>query len=84
MNSKRSISLSTVAFAAIAILFASGLILGDQQGLAANLCGSGLGCGFGFGGYGFHHHFYPYYGGYGFHQHFYPYYGGYGYELPFP
>lgn len=82
MNSKRSISLSTVAFAAIAILFASGPILGDKQGLAANLCGSGLGCGFG--GYGFHHHFYPYYGGYGFHHHFYPYYGGYDYELPFP
>jgi hypothetical protein len=82
MNSKRSISLSTVAFAAIAILFASGHILGNQLALASNLCGSGLGCG-GYGGYGFHHHFYPFYGGYGFH-HFYQYYGDYGYELPFP
>jgi hypothetical protein len=86
MNSKRSISLSTVAFAAIALMFASDPILGNQQALAANLCGSGLGCG-GCGGYlyglrhYFFHHFYPYYGGYG----CYGGYGGYGgYQLPFP
>jgi hypothetical protein len=72
MNSKTSIFLSTVSIAA-ASLFALGLILGNQQAFAANLCGSGLGCG-GYGCYGFHHHFYPYYGGC----------WGYGYELPFP
>jgi hypothetical protein len=82
MNSKISIFLSTVAIAAIVLLFASESIF-NQQAFAANLCGSGLdcgGCGFGF------HHFCPYYGGFGFH-HFCPYYGGfgcYGYQLPFP
>lgn len=83
MDTKRSISLSTVAFAAIALLFASDPILGNQQALAANMCGSGLGCGgylYGLRHY-FFHHFHPYYGGYDC-------YGGYqlpgGHQLPFP
>jgi hypothetical protein len=72
-----------MTIAVLVLLFASGPILGNQQTLGANLCGSGLGCG-GYSGYGFHHHFfhhfYPYYSGYG----CYGCYSGYGYQLPFP
>jgi hypothetical protein len=86
MNSKRSISLSTVAFAVVVLVIASGAILGIQGALAANWYGSGLGLGGYCGqcGYGFYKHFYPYFGGYGFRQHVDPYDGGYPFELPFP
>jgi hypothetical protein len=42
VDSKTTITFSTLAIAAVALLFASGPILGNQQALAANLCGSGL------------------------------------------
>ena len=69
MHGKRSISLSTVVFAAIALLFASG----NQQALAADIYGSG----FDLGGY-------CGYCDYGFHNHFYPNHSNYPFELPFP
>jgi hypothetical protein len=56
--------------------------MGNQQALAANLCGSGLGCG-SYNGYGLHYHFF-----HPFFQHPFPYFGCYGncydYQLPFP
>jgi hypothetical protein len=68
LNRQRTIFLSTIAIAAVAILFALGPIVGNQQAFAY---------GYGGYGYGYHHHYYyggygPYYGGYGG-------YGGYGY-----
>jgi hypothetical protein len=79
MNSKTTITFSTMTIAAVLLLFAS---VGNQQTLAANLCGSGLGCGgspdYGisypstlsnfFGGCGGCYDSYPYYSGFGFHH----------------
>ncbi|MGB8937053.1 MAG: hypothetical protein WCC17_18350 [Candidatus Nitrosopolaris sp.] len=45
MNSKTTMTFSSMAIAAVVLLFVSGPIVGNQQALAANLCGSGLGCG---------------------------------------
>ena len=45
MNSKTTMTLSSMVIAAVVLLFVSGPIVGNQQALAANLCGSGLGCG---------------------------------------
>jgi hypothetical protein len=82
MNSKTTITLSTLAIAAIA-LFVSGPILGNQQALAANAAGGRLG-GSNVGNVG-HLYLgglpgYPYFGGY-------PGYGGYpyitGYGYPY-
>ncbi len=45
VNSKTIMTFSTMAIAAVVLLFASDPILANQKALAANLCGSGLGCG---------------------------------------
>jgi hypothetical protein len=78
MESKRIISLNGLALAIIALVFS----MGNQQALAANLCGSGLGCG-SYNGYGLHYHFF-----HPFFQHLFPYFGCngncYDYQLPFP
>ena len=42
VKSKTTMTFSTLVIAAVALLFASGPILGNQRALAANLCGSGL------------------------------------------
>ncbi|MFZ0223338.1 MAG: hypothetical protein WAM42_16780 [Candidatus Nitrosopolaris sp.] len=63
MKSKTTMAFSTMAIAAVALLFASGPITGNQQALA-------------YGGYGyhhffFHHHFFhPYYRHFGHFGHF--------------
>jgi hypothetical protein len=82
VNSKTIMTFSTMAIAAVVLLFASDPILANQKALAANLCGSGLGCGgtpdYGisypsplsnfFGGCGGCYDSYPYYSGFGFHH----------------
>jgi hypothetical protein len=77
MNSKTSISLSSVAIAVVVLLFATGPIVQNQQAFAANLYGSGLvryhG---GYGYHGYYHGHYRYYHGY-YHGH-YRYYHGHG------
>ncbi|MFZ0513706.1 MAG: hypothetical protein WAM14_19020 [Candidatus Nitrosopolaris sp.] len=42
MNSKTTMAFSTLTIAAVALVFVSCPILGNQQALAANLCGSGF------------------------------------------
>jgi uncharacterized membrane protein len=66
LNRQRSIFLSTIAIVAVAILFALGPIVGNQQAFAYG----------GYGGNSYHHH---YYGGNSYHHHYYHHYGGGGY-----
>jgi hypothetical protein len=42
VKSKTTMKFGTMAVAAVALLIASSLIVGSQQALAANLCGTGL------------------------------------------
>ena len=44
VTAKRAFTFSTLVIAALSLALAVGAI-GNQQALAANLCGSGLGCG---------------------------------------
>jgi hypothetical protein len=55
MNSKTTITFGTMAIAAVALLFASGPIVGNQQAFA-----------YYYGGYGYHHFFHHHF----FHHHF--------------
>jgi hypothetical protein len=57
MKSKTTMAFSTMAIAAVALLFASGPITGNQQAFA-------------YGGYGYHHFFHPYYRHFGHFGHF--------------
>ncbi|MFY9794123.1 MAG: hypothetical protein WAJ93_00380 [Candidatus Nitrosopolaris sp.] len=60
MKSKTTITLSTAAIAAVALLFATGPIVGSQQALA-------FGWGGWHGGWGWHRHWW--HGGWGWHRH---------------
>ena len=66
MNSKTSIALSTVAIAAIVLLFASGPIVADHQASAAVV----------YGHHGHHGHYYRHYHGH-YRGHYYRHHGHY-------
>jgi hypothetical protein len=72
MNSKTTISLGTMAIAAVILLFASGPIVGSQQALAFVVVHSGWGWhhgwGWGHGGWGWHHGWGWGHGGWGWHH----------------
>lgn len=67
MNSKTSIALSTVAIAAIVLLFASGPIVADHQASAAAIV---------YGHHGHYGHYYRHYHGH-YHGHYYRHHGHY-------
>jgi hypothetical protein len=70
MNSKTTITLSTMAIAAVVLLFASGPIVVSQQALAYPWGGWGWHHGWGWhGGWGWHRHWWGWHGGWGWHRH---------------
>jgi hypothetical protein len=84
LGTKITLTLSTLAIAAITLMFATAPI-GNQKAFAANLCGSGLGSPSACsgipqtGGYYSCYDCYPYYGGYG-GYHFHHFHGGFGFH----
>ncbi|MGA9153046.1 MAG: hypothetical protein WBZ36_20910 [Candidatus Nitrosopolaris sp.] len=81
MNSKTTISLSTMAIAAVVLLFASGPIVGSQQALAFLVVHPGWGWHHGWGwhgGWGWHRHW-GWHGGWGWHRHW-GWHGGWGHR----